>query len=35
MDNEISGRSENLESVFYHDRCTYYPHDITKLIHVI
>lgn len=34
MDNQVSGRTENLEEAFYHDRFTYYDHDVTEFIHV-
>lgn len=34
MDNEVSGRTENLDPIFYHDRFTYYDHDVTEFIHV-
>jgi hypothetical protein len=34
MDNCVSGRTENLEDIFYHDRFTYFEHDITKFIHL-
>lgn len=34
MDNQVSGRTENLESIFYHDRFTYFEHDVTEFIHV-
>jgi dTDP-glucose 4,6-dehydratase len=34
MDNQVSGRTENLEGVFYDDRFTYYEHDVTEFIHV-
>jgi dTDP-glucose 4,6-dehydratase len=34
MDNHSSGRAGNLESVFYHDRFTYYEHDVTEFVHV-
>ena len=34
MDNGVSGRTENLEDVFYHDRFTYHEHDVTEFIHV-
>jgi len=34
MDNQISGRTENLEEIFYHDRFTYFEHDVTEFIHV-
>lgn len=34
MDNRVSGRTENLEPIFYRDRFTYYDHDVTEFIHV-
>ena len=34
MDNEVSGRTINLEPIFYHDEFTYYDHDVTEFIHV-
>jgi dTDP-glucose 4,6-dehydratase len=34
MDNQVSGRTENLDGVFYDDRFTYYEHDVTEFIHV-
>ena len=34
MDNLVSGRTDNLEDVFYHDRFTYAQHDVTEYIHV-
>jgi len=34
MDNQVSGRTENLEDVFYHDQFSYYEHDVTEFIHV-
>lgn len=34
MDNRVSGRTENLESIFYHDDFSYYDHDVTEFIHV-
>jgi dTDP-glucose 4,6-dehydratase len=34
MDNQVSGRTENLEEVFYHDRFSFYEHDVTEFIHV-
>ena len=34
MDNRISGRTENLENLFYHDRFTFYDHDVTEFIHI-
>lgn len=34
MDNQVSGRTENLEDIFYHDRFQFYDHDVTEFIHV-
>lgn len=34
MDNRVTGRTENLESIFHHDRFTFYEHDVTEFIHV-
>lgn len=34
MDNHVSGRPENLEEAFYHDRFTFYEHDVTEFIHI-
>lgn len=34
MDNQVTGRTENLESVFYHDRFIFYDHDVTEFVHV-
>ncbi|WP_340101737.1 UDP-glucuronic acid decarboxylase family protein [Salinibaculum salinum] len=34
MDNHVSGRPENLEEVFYHDRFVFYEHDVTEFIHI-
>jgi len=34
MDNEVSGQTENLSNVFYHDSFSYYEHDVTEFIHV-
>lgn len=34
MDNTISGRMENLDEIYYHDRFTFYEHDVTEFIHV-
>ena len=34
MDNQVSGRTENLEDAFYHDRFTFHDHDVTEFIHV-
>jgi dTDP-glucose 4,6-dehydratase len=35
MDNCISGRTENLEPIFYHDRFSFYEHDVTNFIHTV
>ncbi|MFB6298263.1 MAG: UDP-glucuronic acid decarboxylase family protein [Salinirussus sp.] len=34
MDNQVSGRTGNLEGVFYDERFSYYEHDVTEFIHV-
>lgn len=34
MDNQVSGRTDNLEDIFYHDRFSYYDYDVTEFIHV-
>lgn len=34
MDNHVSGRPENLEEIFYHDKFSFYEHDVTEFIHV-
>lgn len=34
MDNGVSGRMENLEPIFYHDRFSFHEHDVTEFIHV-
>lgn len=34
MDNHISGQKENLSDIFYHDRFSFYNHDVTEFIHV-
>ncbi|WP_121820718.1 UDP-glucuronic acid decarboxylase family protein [Halostella salina] len=34
MDNRVSGRTENLDNAFGHDRFTFYEHDVTEFIHV-
>lgn len=34
MDNRVTGRTENLEGIFHHDRFTFYEHDVTEFIHV-
>lgn len=34
MDNRVSGRTENLESIFYNDDFSYHDHDVTEFIHI-
>jgi len=34
MDNQVSGRAENLDDAFYHDRFSFYEHDVTEFIHI-
>ncbi|ELZ31332.1 UDP-glucuronate decarboxylase [Halogeometricum pallidum JCM 14848] len=34
MDNQVSGQNSNLEDIFYHDRFSFYEHDVTEYIHV-
>jgi dTDP-glucose 4,6-dehydratase len=34
MDNQVSGRTDNLEGIFYHDRFTFYDHDVTEFVHL-
>lgn len=34
MDNLVSGRTDNLNDIFYDDRFTYYEHDVTEFIHL-
>jgi dTDP-glucose 4,6-dehydratase len=34
MDNQVTGRRENLNEIFYHDRFSFYEHDVTEFIHV-
>lgn len=34
MDNRVSGQTDNLEDIFYHDRFSFYEHDVTEFIHV-
>ena len=34
MDNRVSGRTDNLEGVFYHDRFSFYEHDVTEFVHL-
>ncbi|WEL20545.1 UDP-glucuronic acid decarboxylase family protein [Halorhabdus sp. BNX81] len=34
MDNLVSGRTENLDGFFHHDRFTFYEHDVTEFVHV-
>jgi dTDP-glucose 4,6-dehydratase len=34
MDNRVSGRTRNLEENFYHNRFSFYEHDVTEFIHI-
>jgi len=34
MDNQVTGRTSNLDDIFYHDRFSFYEHDVTEFIHV-
>jgi len=34
MDNQVTGRTENLDEIFYDDGFTFYDHDVTEFIHV-
>jgi len=34
MDNRVSGQTENLDDIFYHDRFDFYDHDVTEFVHV-
>jgi dTDP-glucose 4,6-dehydratase len=34
MDNNVSGQSDNLEDFIYHDRFSFFEHDVTEFIHV-
>lgn len=34
IDNQVSGRTDNLENIFCNDRFTYYEHDVTEFIHI-
>jgi len=34
FDNRVTGRTGNLDSVFYHDRLSFYDHDVTEFVHV-
>jgi dTDP-glucose 4,6-dehydratase len=34
MDNNVSGRTDNLEEAFYHENFSFYHHDVTEFIHV-
>jgi len=34
MDNQVTGRTENLEDIFHHDRFSFYEHDVTNFVHV-
>jgi dTDP-glucose 4,6-dehydratase len=34
MDNLVTGRTGNLDEIFYHDRFTFHEHDVTEFVHV-
>jgi dTDP-glucose 4,6-dehydratase len=34
MDNRVSGRTENLEAIYYEDDFTFHDHDVTEFVHV-
>jgi dTDP-glucose 4,6-dehydratase len=34
MDNQVSGRTENLDDAFHQDRFSFYEHDVTEFIHI-
>lgn len=34
MDNMVTGQTDNLDEIFYHDRFSLYEHDVTEFIHV-
>lgn len=34
MDNQVTGRTDNLDEIFYHDELTFHDHDVTEFIHV-
>ncbi|QCC51761.1 UDP-glucuronic acid decarboxylase family protein [Halapricum salinum] len=34
MDNRVSGRTENLEEIYYEDGFTFHDHDVTEFVHV-
>lgn len=34
MDSLVTGRTENLDTVFYRDRFSFYEHDVTEFVHV-
>ena len=34
MDNRVSGQTQNLDDIFYHDRFSFFEHDVTEFIHV-
>lgn len=33
IDNLITGQTDNLDGIFYHDRFTFYEHDVTEFVH--
>jgi dTDP-glucose 4,6-dehydratase len=34
MDNRVFGQTQNLDDIFYHDRFSFFEHDVTEFIHV-
>ncbi len=34
LDNLVSGRTENLKEIFYHENFTFHEHDVTEFIHI-
>jgi len=35
IDNVVIGQADNLEDIFYHDRFTFYEHDVTEYIYIV
>lgn len=34
LDNLVSGRTDNLDDIFYHENFTFHEHDVTEFIHI-
>lgn len=34
MDNLVTGRTQNLDNIFYHERFRFHEHDVTEFIHI-